>query len=188
MRPRFVLALLLVTALVLGIAFLLRQPSEKAAAPPPITETKTPAPVVSVAPPPSASLPAAPVAAPVVTEKQRQAAIDAETDRLQEWSMNDDPESLANILADLTNPEKEIRDAAIEAVKQFGSADAIPTLKQLAANTTDPEEQGALLQAAEFLSLPSISDKSIQIPKTPEQIQAAQQQQQQDQQQKDNPK
>ena len=45
----------------------------------------------------------------------------AEIDRLQDWSTNDDAESLNHIVADLTSPEKEIREAAIEATKQFGS-------------------------------------------------------------------
>jgi hypothetical protein len=45
----------------------------------------------------------------------------AEIDRLRDWSMNDDAESLNHIVADLTSPEKEIREAAIEATKQFGS-------------------------------------------------------------------
>ena len=65
----------------------------------------------------------------ILTDEQRQAAIDAEIDRLQQWSMNDDPASLSNILADLTSPEKEIRDAAIEATKEFGSTNAIPALE-----------------------------------------------------------
>src|ERR1017187_5475935 len=43
----------------------------------------------------------------------------AEIDRLQDWSMNDDAESLNHIVADLTSPEKEIREAALEATKQF---------------------------------------------------------------------
>jgi hypothetical protein len=88
--------------------------------------------------------------------------------------MNDDPASLSNILADLTNPEKEIRDAAIEAAKQFGSTNAIPTLKAVAANTADTEEQIALLEAANFLSLPSMTfgGSGTGTPKTPEQIQA----------------
>jgi hypothetical protein len=157
MRPKFVFALLLLALLVLGAAFLLKQHWENAGTPPPVTESVTPAPVVSVAPPPApAPAVTAPVAANTLTPEQRQAAIDAETDRLQDWSMNNDPASLSNILADLTNPEKEIREAAIEAAKQFDSTNAIPVLKAVAANTTDTEEQIALLEAANFLSLPSL--------------------------------
>ena len=170
MRPKFVFALLLLALLVLGAAFLLKQHSGNSAAPPPVNESVTPAPVASVAPPP-APISAAPATTNAPTPEQREAAIDAETGRLQDWSMNDDPASLSNILADLTHPEKEIRDAAIEATKQFGSTNAIPTLKEVAANTTDTEEQIALLEAADFLSLPSLSSSGPDT-RTPEQIQA----------------
>jgi hypothetical protein len=170
MRPKFVFAMLLLALLVLGAAFYLKQHLGNVApspAPPPASNV-----VASVAPPPApAPVPAAPVSTNTLTPEQREAAIDAEMDRLQQWSMNDDPASLSNILADLTNSEKEIRDAAIEAAKQFGSTNAIPTLKAVAANTTDPEEQIDLLEAADFLSLPSINFGRSTTP-TPEQIQA----------------
>jgi hypothetical protein len=176
MRPKFVVVLLLLASLVLGAVFFLKQHLGNVApspAPPPASNV-----VASVAPPPvpaPAPIPAAPASTITLTPEQRQAAIDAETDRLQEWSMNDDPASLSNILADLTNSEKEIRDAAIEAAKQFGSTNAIPTLKAVAANTTDPEEQIALLEAANFLSLPTLplGNKPTQ---TREQMKAAAQQ------------
>ena len=174
MRPKFVFALLLLALLVLGAAFLLKQHSGNSAAPPPVNESVTPAPVSSVAPPP-APIPAAPAITNAPTPEQREAAIDAETDRLLDWSMNDDPASLSNILADLTHPEKEIRDAAIEATKQFGSTNAIPTLKEVAANTTDTGEQIDLLEAANFLTLPSLP-LSTQPAQTMEQMKAAAQQ------------
>jgi hypothetical protein len=175
MKPKFVFAMLLLALVVLGAVFFLKHHLGNTA-PPPNPEIAAPAPVVSnvvaAAVPPSAPIPAAPMATNTLTDEQRQATIDAETDRLQEWSMNDDPASLSNILADLTNPEKEIRDAAIEAAKQFGSTNAIPTLKAVAANTTDTEEQIDLLEAANFLSLPSIDFTAPASPRTPEQIQA----------------
>jgi hypothetical protein len=177
MRPKFVFTLLLLAFLVLGAAFLLKPHWGNAPTPPPVTESVTPAPVVSVAPPPApAPVPAAPVATHVLTPEQRQAAIDAETDRLQQWSMNDDPASLSNILADLTSPENEIREAAIEAAMQFGSTNAIPTLKAVAANTDDTEEQIALLEAADFLSLPSMDISKPATPKTADQMNAQAQQ------------
>ena len=174
MRPKFVFALLLLALLVSGAAFLLKQRWGNAATLPPVNESVTPAPVASVAPPP-APIPAAPAATNAPTPEQREAAIDAETARLLDWSMNDDPASLSNILADLTNPEKEIRDAAIEATKQFGSTNAIPTLKAVAANTTDTREQIDLLEAADFLSLPSLPVSTLPT-QTREQMKAAAQQ------------
>ncbi|MGA2787839.1 MAG: HEAT repeat domain-containing protein [Verrucomicrobiota bacterium] len=167
MRPKVVAIILLAgLAAVTGIYLIKHQGAPPpAAAPIAITEAKSTTP--HMAPPianvpPSAPAPAPVAAAPVVTNtltpEQRQAAIDAETDRLQQWSMNDDPQSLSNILADLSSPEKEIRDAAIDAAEQFGNTNAIPVLKKLAANDGDPEEKAALLEAAHFLSLPSIFD------------------------------
>ena len=175
MRPKFVFALLLLALLVLAGVFPLKWhlgngATAPAAIPAPADSNAGAGIVPPSAPPP---VPAASAATNTLTAEHRQAAIDAETDRLQEWSMDDDPASLANILADLTNPEKEIREAAIEAAKQFGSSNAIPTLKAVAANTTDTEEQIALLEAANFLSLPGMTFGGPATPQTPEQIQAA---------------
>jgi hypothetical protein len=185
MRPKFLLALLLVVLAVVGAAFVLNQLLTGHPAPPPPARATatltTSAPVApSAAPIPAvSSLPVMPTPATTNawTPEQRQAAIEAETDRLQQWSANDDPASLSHILADLTHSEKEIRQAAIEAAKQYGSRDAIPVLKDAAANTSDTKEQMDLLAAAEFLSLPPIADEAVQQPKTPEQIQAAEQKQ-----------
>jgi hypothetical protein len=181
MRPKIVILVLVAGLAGVAVIFLIKHQVSppQAAAPTAITETvpaavQTAPTITSVPPPAPVPVAAAPVAAePAATNapisEQRQAAIDAETDRLQQWSMNDDPASLSNILAALTSPEKEVREAAIEAAEQFGSTNAIPTLEALAANTTDLAEQSALLEAAHFISLPSIFDT----PMTPEQIQAA---------------
>ncbi len=198
MRPKFVFALILSTALILGATLFLKQhlqntatPSTKAeiknfvpesdASPqppfPPAKAEALPAPVMtdvvtSVAAPAFTPPASTSVATNAQTPEEHQAAIDAETDRLQEWSTSDDPASLPNILNDLTNADKEIRVAAIEAAKQFGSADAIPALKADAEATDDIQEKIDYLEAADFLSLPGISDSSVQLPLTPEQIQA----------------
>jgi HEAT repeat protein len=169
MRPKVVIALLLPILLFLGMVLLFKQHAANASKPAEVA----PAPAItSVAPTPA---PAPVVVKKTVTPEEREVAINAEKDRLFEWEMNDDPESLSKILGDLTHPEKEIRLAAIEATKQFGSKDAIPTLKELVKNTDDAEEQAALLEAADFLSLTPMSDSSVQLPRTPEQIQAEQQ-------------
>jgi HEAT repeat protein len=101
-----------------------------------------------------------------VTPEQTQGYIDSETSRLQELSTQNDPASLAAILTDLTNSDKSIRLAAIDAVKQVGSRDAIPALKAAAADNPDTAEQIALLQAADFLQY-------VPNALTPDQLQAA---------------
>lgn len=167
MRPKFVLVILMVAVLAIGGAIWFKKSSAPASVPP--------APVAEVAPTPAST----PAPAPVIVKKamtpdERQAVIEAEKDKLYAWSMANDAQSLSNILGDLTSPEQEIRMAAIEATKQFGDTNAIPVLKGMAANTTDNQEAIAMLQAADFIALPSVTftkaDPNQQL--TPEQQQA----------------
>jgi CheY-like chemotaxis protein len=174
MRPKIVIAILLPVALLSGAIFLFKLHSTAPAPAPVVTAAPAPAPVVTAAPAP---VPApAPVVKKTLTPEERQAAIDAETDRLSALAMNDDPQSLSNILADLTSPEKEIRVAAIEAAKQFESTNAIPVLKAAAANAEDNQEAIAMLEAADWLALPSVdfanNPGGAQSQLTPEQLQA----------------
>ena len=182
MRPKFIFALISSAALILGASLFLKEHLQNAPVPPISANAQIKPPalvaasntVTSVAPAPAPTfIPPAPVVTNILTPEQHQAAIDAETDRLQEWSVNDDPASLSNILGDLTNADKEIRVAAIEATKQFDSTDAIPALKAAAEATDDVQEKSDYLEAADFLSLPGISDSDVQLPLTPEQIQAS---------------
>jgi hypothetical protein len=170
MRPKFVLGILLLAVGVAIGAVLLKHLLAPA---PLITVASVSAPAQTPSAPAPLPPPApfsAPPPAPL-TADQQEATNQAEIDLLQEWSRNDDPQSLSNILADLSSPQKDVREAAIEAAKQFGSTNAIPALKAAALNATDTDEQIEMLQAANFLTLPSIS--SIQL--TPDQIAAGQQ-------------
>jgi hypothetical protein len=67
-------------------------------------------------------------------------------------------EKLGVALATLETSDKEVRAAALEAVRELDDRDAIPQLQQLAAETDDPAEKAALLDAADFLNLPSFLD------------------------------
>ena len=83
---------------------------------------------------------------------------------LQELQTRDDAQSLQAILGELTNSDRTIREAAIDATTQFGSRDAIPFLKDLAARTQVPDEKAELLDAADFLALPSLTEVRQQNP------------------------
>jgi hypothetical protein len=191
MRPRFVLTLILFAALVLAAAFYFKRSTSQPQPPSLVETTMFPPPAAKSAPataPDSASLPtipqplpaAVPVAAvvPSMTSEEKQSYIEAESSRLQDLSTQDDPASLSAIMNDLTNSEKEVRLAAIEATKQFGSKDAIPVLQADVASAADTDEKIALLEAADFLSLPTLVDAEVQTPPTPDQLQAIQQQRQ----------
>ncbi len=168
MRPKFLATILLLAALATGAVVFLKSrlatPPPVAVSPPPQPPQPPPTPLTPPTPqtPPTAPTsptppfmpPTPPAPAVVLTDEQRQAAIEAEKAKLQDWQGNDDSASYSNILKDLTHPEKEVRLAALEALKQFGGTNAIPVLKDLAAKTDDLDEAKELLDTARFLSLP----------------------------------
>ena len=174
MRPKIVIAVLLVGIAGIVAIFLLKHaatPAQPAQTPP---ETASQSAAPPAAPAAGNPAPAKPVVtfanAPVEKTISRPAAdtnalaeahedmVQAEVDKLTELQANDDAASLHAILADLTNSDKEIRAAAVESTIQFGSRDAIPVLQDLAARTTDPGEKKNLLDAADFLALPTVSE------------------------------
>ena len=77
---------------------------------------------------------------------------------MQDMGMEDDSASLDMILSELNNGNPEIRQAAVDAAVQFGSRDAIPRLMEAAAQTEDPKEKSAILDAIEFLKLPTLTE------------------------------
>ena len=77
---------------------------------------------------------------------------------LIDLSWNDDKESLDGILAELSNPDPEIRASALQATLNFGSRDAIPRLQAVALATTDSPEKKKLEDAAEHLKLPTLTE------------------------------
>ncbi len=77
---------------------------------------------------------------------------------LEELGWMDDAESLGKILAELSNPEPEIRAAALEAVGNFPGREAIPHLEALAAECEEPAQKAALLQMAEELKIPTAAE------------------------------
>jgi hypothetical protein len=80
---------------------------------------------------------------------------------LQDLSMENDSASLSIILSELTNRDREIRSAAIDAAVQFGSREAIPALVDAATQIEDPEQKAAIQEAINYLQLPSFSEFQI---------------------------
>jgi len=77
---------------------------------------------------------------------------------LMALAMNNDAESLRTIMAELTNPDKRIRAGALEAAVQFGDRSITPRLQELASQADDAEEKAALLEAVEYINLPSLTE------------------------------
>ena len=90
--------------------------------------------------------------------------IEEQISRLETLEANDDDASLQAILKELTNTNPIIRHVAIEATIQFGGHTSVPVLQDLAARTTNPDEKKELLDAAEFLALPTLSEVRAENP------------------------
>jgi hypothetical protein len=80
-------------------------------------------------------------------------------ERLQSLAMNNDTDSLKEILAALSDSDAQVRTAAREAAVQFGDKSAAPVLRETAQNISDAHEKVALLEAADYLELPPLGSK-----------------------------
>jgi len=106
-------------------------------------------------PAPTEILPITP-ATPVATTPDPQ-DIDNRIADLAELAMNNDADSLNLILASLTDANPQIRAAALEAVIQFNSPEAIPPLQAVLAKVELPQEKVDVQAAIDYLKLPSFS-------------------------------
>jgi hypothetical protein len=107
-------------------------------------------PSTAVAEPESISRQPDPVSA-AVTPAEAPARI---VEELSALAMNHDAASLKRILAQLINPDPQIRAEAKDAAVQFGDRAAVPALRAAADQVENLEEKVALLAAADYLELP----------------------------------
>ena len=128
---------------------------------------KTSAPLVQRTEAASAGSPEKPVAAtvsnPVISPSTDLHSAGSPTEirprtveELQALAMKDDADSLKSILAELTNSDPQIREAARDAAVQFGDRAAAPALRAAADQMEDLKEKIALREAADFLELPPL--------------------------------
>ncbi len=172
MRPKIVIAVLLLGGVLSGVTLLFRQGggrSEEVPAVLPASETnlgRAGAQALGRWPPPAAE---AAVATNVATEAKpgeaegsaearQRAYVENRVAELMELAPQDDPASLNIILSELTNRDPAIRKAALEATLQVRSREAIPRLLEAAEQTDDPREKAAIADAIEFLRLPTLGE------------------------------
>lgn len=116
--------------------------------------------------------PVAVIAPPVVPQTNHSVFVQERNAELMVLAMNNDSNSLNTIWGELANPDKEIRAGALAAVVQFGNRSVAPSLRELAAQTADSTEKADIIQAADYLELPSLNDlpraqPRVQKPKQP---------------------
>ncbi len=75
---------------------------------------------------------------------------------LYQMGVSKDPASLRTILKEVHNADPQIRESALTAIKDVGSKDAIPGLKNELAWAQDLQEKLEIQKAIEFLELPPL--------------------------------
>jgi hypothetical protein len=85
-------------------------------------------------------------------------SVEARIENLENLGSASDEDSLQKIIAAFDDADSKVRKAAVEAATQFGSRDAIPALQELEKRVEDPREKVEILDAIEFLKLPSLSE------------------------------
>jgi hypothetical protein len=160
MRPKTVALVLLAAVGVLAILVVLKGMQSRPEAPPEAViqpEPVKPEPATVVAPPPR----------PPITnniawtpEEEREARIRKEVSEVDDAVVdgNADPKALPRIVERLTNPDLEVRMAAIEGLKLLSTRAAIPALKTALDRAEDSHEKAAILETIHYLELPTMDE------------------------------
>ncbi|WP_345738412.1 HEAT repeat domain-containing protein [Prosthecobacter algae] len=119
--------------------------------------------VPGAATPPATSLPAAdqaaskpePVTAPVSKLVPDDAPREVLLEAINDVAITYDPVELPKIKPYLLHPDAEVRKAALDGMVVLGDAAASPMLRDAARQVTSTKEAIELMQAAEYLELPS---------------------------------
>jgi hypothetical protein len=123
---------------------------------PPVSELTEPAPSANKKVQKGTAAPISSNAAAIV-EQVRVAEVEKELERIHELIS----EGVGNttvtplLLAKITNPEPEVRKAAVQALVQLNDTNAIAGLEQAVALIEDPREKVEILDAVNYLKLPS---------------------------------
>lgn len=152
----------LVFVVALGLYFAIRKTPEKAQTDASATRQATTQ-VSAIRPPPASLISTNPVQPAKIVfstnaNNKGQESIENQIEALTEASMQSDSKSFQLIVGAFTNAEMEIRKAAVEAAIQFGSRDAIPFLEDAAEKTDNAREKVEILDAIDFLKLPTLSE------------------------------
>jgi hypothetical protein len=81
-----------------------------------------------------------------------------ELDQIRELQANGagDSTATAKLLTKVTNREREVRTAALDALRQLNDTNAIPALEEAVGLLQDPREKAAVMDVIDYLKLPPI--------------------------------
>jgi hypothetical protein len=97
-----------------------------------------------------------------IAEQLRAAEVENEVNQIQDLQGEADgennPRIISSLLDKLSNPEAEVRKAALESLRQLNDTNAVPGLEKAAENIKDPREKVAVLDAIDYIKLPSATE------------------------------
>jgi len=96
-----------------------------------------------------------------LTGEAREEYIQQRIEELGDLSSQRDPISRDKILAELQNPLKEIREAALQASIELNDRSVVPRLQEIAELAQDPREKARLLDAIDYINLPSLTERRL---------------------------
>ena len=99
-----------------------------------------------------------PTNAPVLSTAEHEEWVNKRSAELNELAMEPGPEAHQQIVDELKNPDKAIRLVALEALEQANDRSVVPQMQQIAEQTDDPGEKQAILDAIDFINLPSLTE------------------------------
>jgi hypothetical protein len=95
------------------------------------------------------------------SEEMRAAAVEKELDAIRELLGEADGTNnstiISALLAKVANPAADVRQAALEALKQLNDTNAVAGLEQAAEAIKDPRQKVAVLDVIDYLNLPSVT-------------------------------
>jgi hypothetical protein len=97
-------------------------------------------------------------------EQMRAAAIEKELDAIRELQSEADGENnptiISALLGKVTNPEAEVRSAALDVLRQLNDTNAVPGLQQAVDLINDPRGKVAVLDTIDYLKLPNVTPEA----------------------------
>src|ERR1035437_8042517 len=98
-----------------------------------------------------------------IAEQLRAAEVEKEMGAIRDLQGEADgtnnPIIITALLDKLSHPEAEVRQSALEVLKQLNDTNAVPGLQQAVESIKDPREKVAVMDTIEYLKMPSITDR-----------------------------
>jgi|ERR1035437_1514149 hypothetical protein len=160
MRPKIVILTLVIAFGILGLAAVFKGLTRKPAGAGEGAATNNQAldahPADSNQPP---QLVTSPSTAAPISDEMRAAATAKEVEQIQDLQGQVDgsnnPVIITALLDKFSNPDVEVRKAALEALRELDDTNAVPGLEKALESTNDPREKVAIMDAIDVIKLPS---------------------------------